>query len=394
MEDNNSFLYPQGFHIGALYYIVKNLGDRNFSYPFNPETYFPKAYKLPLGTFEREFRYRIWALMEMGLIEDHRKTGNYLSYQHLTKKGLKIYKLIRKITFPGSFFNRISGTSWDMTLSPADFIRFTLTLRTSSHKLFSLLHEVIVSMDCSQDFIGYFISKGKHRIKKDDLYNAYFSDPYIMRTFRNRALTPPNRSYETSRRRVSVVIGLLESIGEVRGYSNQVNQYVNLLGSSGSLSQKHTEEIEKESDLAVLRLSTQEIDNRLKELEQILPTINPIIPPPQNNKTEPSYPRNPVLPSLLKNKRNYTCQVCGAKGFGKPDGTLFISHHHMVPMHRGMEIKTNPDIPSNILIVCTWCHNMFEYGTRQLKQRIYQDLLNRGVVNQSKINELRGLNII
>lgn len=66
----------------------------------------------------------------------------------------------------------------------------------------------------------------------------------------------------------------------------------------------------------------------------------------------------------------------------------------MVDMSRGREIGKNPDVPSNILIVCSWCHDKLQYGTRQVNVEIYSNLLERGVINQSKIDELRLLHII
>jgi hypothetical protein len=394
MDDNNSFLYPQGFHIGAIFYIVKNIGDRNFAFPFNPETYSPQDYDRDLGTFERECRYRIWAMMEMGILEDHRMTDNHLSYQKLTEKGQRIYELMKSVTFPTSFFDRVSNDSWDMKLNPIDYIKFTQTLKDSNPELFNLLHEIIVKMDACQDFISYFLLKGKYKITKDKLYRDYFSNPFVRKTYTKRHLTPPSESYETSRRRISVIIGLLESVNVMSGYDAQVNENVILLESSENVTEQRTEEIEVEAESEVKHISISEVDERLRQLKEKLPTITPTIRTPTQPTPIPAYPRNPSLPSLLKRKRNYTCQVCEIRGFEKPNGILFMSHHHMVAMNRGIELGRNPDEPSNILIVCSWCHDKLEYGSRHVKEEVYLDLLSRGVINQNKIDELRRLNII
>lgn len=394
MDDNNSFLYPQGFHIGAVFFIVKNIGDENLVFPFNPETYSPHDYGESLGTFERECRYRMWALMEMGILEDHRITNNHLSYQKLTEKGQRIYELMNLVTFPTSFFERVSNDSWNMRLSPIDYIRFTQTLRGSNPELFGILHEIIVKMDACQDFISYFLFKGKYRIVKHELYSDYFSNPFVRETYEKRGLTPPSESYETARRRISIIIGLLESVNVVSGYSVQGNENVTLLESSENIEQERTDAIEKKVESTVNKISNEEMNERLRQLEEILPTITPMPRIRERASLPPKYPRHPSLPALLKRQRNYTCQVCGVRGFEKTDGGLFTSHHHMVPMDRGVEIGRNPDVPSNILIVCSWCHAKFEYGKSQLKKEMYFDLLKRGIINQDKIDELRVLNII
>jgi len=237
MEDNHSFLYPQGFHIGALYFIVKNIGDQNFSYPFNPTTYKPEQ-GVSLGTFERECRYRMWALMEMSILEDHRTTNNAISYQKLTGKGQRIYELMQNVRFLANFFRRRSNDSWAMLLSPSTYITFTQRLKYTNPELFNLLHDIFASMDACQDLIAYFVFKGKYQISKHELYTDYFSNPIIRDRYTQRGLTPPSDSYETARRRLSIIIGLLQSVNIVSVSSIQVAGMVTLLESFENITEK------------------------------------------------------------------------------------------------------------------------------------------------------------
>lgn len=393
MEDNNSFLYPQGFHIGALYFIIKNIGDGNFTAPFNPETYNPTTEEF--GTFERECRYRMWALMEMGILEDHRRTNNPLSYQILTDKGKRIYELLDGIHFPPHFFERRSNDSWAMVLEPIEYIRFTQTLETAKPELFGILRNTFTSMDACQDLIGYFLFKGENRISKEELYGDYFSNEVIRSRYVRRGLTPPGESLETARRRVSVILGLLQSVNILSiPPSERVTEFVTLLETPENVSEQRMEEIEEKVEESISRVSNEEIDRQLRDLESHLSTIPPIVRTPIRDSLQPSYPRNLRLVALLKRQRNYICQICGESGFAKPDGLLFISHHHMVPMNRGTEIGRNPDVPSNILIACSWCHDKLEYGTRELKREIYDIMFRDRIINQGKIDELRRLDII
>lgn len=393
MEDNHSFLYPQGFHMGALFFLIKNLGNKNFNFPFNQETYSPQDYGKELGTFEREFRYRVWALMEMGILEDGRITKNNLSYQKLTEKGINIYNLMKDLNFPDSFFERKSDDSWAMTLNPIDYINFTKKIKEESPSLFKILHETIINMDACQDLISYFISEGRYKISKNELYGKYFSNDFVRETYSKRKLTLPKQSYETARRRISIIIGLLESVGVLLGYSSKVEEDVVLLESSEDLTEERDEKIEQKTEYLVREKNISEINNALNQLEEKLPTISPSIKISKKIYSKPTYPRHPALPSLLKKKRDYTCQICGEKGFEKPNGILFISHHHMIPMNKGIEIGRNPDVPSNILIVCSWCHDKLEYANNSLKKKIYEELLTKKIIDKDLFEELRSLNL-
>jgi len=394
MQDNNSFLYPQGFHIGALYYIVKRLGEKDYSFPLNPQTYSPRDYDLGLDTFQRECRYRIWALMEMGMIEDHRETSSHLSYQKLTEIGQSIYELMKEVTFPQYFFTRKGSNSWAMSLQPMEYIQFTKGLEEDCFDLFNILYSCISIMDASRDFVSHFLLSNRFTIPKNELYGTYFSNPIVRDTFVRRGLIPPKDSYETARRRISVLIGLLESVNIVEGYSIRTKGNVRLLNIPESISDHRVSQIESKVEESIDELNVEEVETRLTELEENLSILPPRKSTPQTKGDIVHYPRYPALAKLLKRKFNYTCQVCGAIGFKKQNDTLFISHHHMIPMSKGIEYGSNPDTPSNILIVCSWCHDKLEYGKKELKCEIYNELKRKGTIDQKKVDELSSFNII
>ena len=59
----------------------------------------------------------MWALMEMGILEDHRHTNNPLSYKNLTETGRHIYELMKNVRYPPDFFEHRTKYSWDMKLN-------------------------------------------------------------------------------------------------------------------------------------------------------------------------------------------------------------------------------------------------------------------------------------
>lgn len=395
MKELHSFLYPQGFHIGHLFLIVKNIGDGNFTYPFNPETYYPKAYGETKGAFERQFAYKIWALMEMGILDDHRKTQNHLSYQNLTELGKKLYETFDRIDFPNGFFDRRAPDSWDMTYDKYKFIVFTKSLENDCPEAFEIIKDVILAMRASKDLIKYFLEKGIGRIKRQKLYEDYFTQEYIRQSFKDRDMTPPSKSIETARRRVSVIIGLLECIDVMKGWGGIASEPVTLIKVPQEIFETEEETIESEITEKASVMTAQQMKDRLSELEEKLQLIEPTYPIKHSvGVVSPSYPRNKELEVLMKRMNNYTCQCCSEKGFKKENGGLYIECHHMVPMSLAEKYGANPDVPSNILVVCSWCHRKLEKGSSELKKKIYDELVKKGIIPHEKMEELEKFGLI
>ena len=75
----------------------------------------------PLSKFGRQARYKIWAAMEIRLLEDDRKPGaSDSTYQSLTEKGKALFDIMQKhqAEMPIGFFdfrtNSKTDLSWDM----------------------------------------------------------------------------------------------------------------------------------------------------------------------------------------------------------------------------------------------------------------------------------------
>jgi hypothetical protein len=324
--------------------------------------------------------------MEMGILEDHRRTGNHLSYQKLTDTGRKIYQLMQKIEFPYGFFERISRNSWRMKLKEKDYIGFTQALENVQPKLFEILKRVFLKMQSSMDLIRFFLEEEK-TMKRIDLYTSYFRQDYIRSSFEERGLRPHAvRNIETARRRVSVIVGLLESVNVMKGWGGKQDQPVTLYTVPEELFEAQQEKIEKELVEKVKGKSKEEIQARLEELERVPPKTQ-IYQIARSSST-----RNAEVEALRKQEENYICKLCGVQGFEKEGGGLFIHVHHMIPLAE--KRYKNPDKPSNILVVCSWCHDKLEHGTKDLKRSLYNRLLENGAISEYKMKELRKFEII
>ncbi|MBT3337415.1 MAG: hypothetical protein HN855_16705 [Anaerolineae bacterium] len=66
-----------------------------------------------------------------------------------------------------------------------------------------------------------------------------------------------------------------------------------------------------------------------------------------------------AISNYIKRLRNYTCEICGEKGFEQKNGNLYIEAHHIIELH---ELIPNSYCSDNIVVVCPTCHRKLHYG--------------------------------
>ncbi len=96
-----SYHFPQGLHLGHIFYILKTiLGGRL------KDTHLDNQYirirgnlgEDRLGRFQRQTKYKLQGLMEMGLIIDDRKISADIEYDlKLTPKGKQFAELLKPV---------------------------------------------------------------------------------------------------------------------------------------------------------------------------------------------------------------------------------------------------------------------------------------------------------
>ncbi|MFH1584487.1 MAG: HNH endonuclease [Actinomycetota bacterium] len=75
--------------------------------------------------------------------------------------------------------------------------------------------------------------------------------------------------------------------------------------------------------------------------------------PIKKEVTTTSYKRDVRFPWILKEKYNYTCQVCGIN-IKLPNNKKYIESHHIIPLSEG-----GKDTLLNMISVCPNCHKKF-----------------------------------
>lgn len=454
-EDKSSYYYPQGLHLGHIFYILRQIGNRDFSEPLRPVDYYGE----PLNENSRQTRYRIWFMMGLGLIKDDRKEGDPRCYKDLTPFGMQWFVHLEKLentsAIPSDFYELIGR--WRMKHDARYYISFVKNLENIDPQFFKLIRYTLLKIDALRHFIKFFVHEKKtNNIENHRLYNEYFQTRFIQDFFDEKGLQ--QASSTSAEHRLPILVGLLESIKVMGGYfttqntllklplfielfgdnseaketkerrrnliisyytqiqtnpdfsmplSEDINKLRSLFGASfltrtypirqilpldtleeiGTLEeiqlpdvkQIEKEEIieEEEQTLPLIGLSADEISNMISELDAHAGRGRKARKTPANQKQG-----DPKTKALVKQRDNYTCQICEEYTFLTPLNKEYVEVHHILP--------NGDDLPYNMVTVCPTCHEKFRFGNDTVKIEAYSKLEEKGILE--KIERKMGVN--
>lgn len=224
-RDKAGYYYPQGLHIGHILFIIRQIGNRDFSNLLRPEDY----YKEPKSENFRQTRYRIWFMMELGLIKDDRIVGDPRCYKELTPLGMQWFahlsELEKRPSFPADFFE-FSGR-WRMKHVHQYYVNFVKNLENSDPQFFKLIRHTLFNLDALRHLVRFFVHEKKtNKIKNRILYGKYFKTPFVKDFFAEKGLR--QESTTSAEHRLSVLVGLLDSVNVMDGYFKQKNTLLKL----------------------------------------------------------------------------------------------------------------------------------------------------------------------
>lgn len=214
-----SYHYQQGVHLGHLFYIVQTVGNKDFSDYLNVEVIYPS--NGTLTGFGRQTRYKIWAAMEIGLIEDDRKPGaSIYDYQKLTDKGQILYNILEKhkVKMSKDFFtfrrDLKTEKSWAMANDEQVFNDFFKNVLCSDETDKRQLLGIFLGFTASKHMCKYlFHILQKEQISRSDVYTNYFSTPFVKKFFEVHGIVQD--SDEGAKRRLPFLLNVLEASGVV-----------------------------------------------------------------------------------------------------------------------------------------------------------------------------------
>lgn len=210
-----SYHYPQGTHLGHIFYIVKTLGDGVFTDLVSPDLYI--SADGVSSTLARQTRYKIWACMELGILYDDRnpdETVDADTFKNLTPSGKVLYKILSDHATDNDFYAfSTSGKkeiSWSMIHDEAYFNSFIRNLEDSEKEKLS---SIFLQMDAAKHMLIYLFHENKNitHFVKNQVYQNYFTAPYIKEYFEINGIEVP--SLEGAKRRIPFILNILDAFG-------------------------------------------------------------------------------------------------------------------------------------------------------------------------------------
>jgi predicted HNH restriction endonuclease len=103
-------------------------------------------------------------------------------------------------------------------------------------------------------------------------------------------------------------------------------------------------------------LSEEELAKRKTLIENSINNMDPI----KQTRLIRAYERHPKAARWIKEKANFTCEVCGESGFRKTTGGRYAEAHHQEPY-----CKFGKDDLDKMICVCAQCHAILHFGTEE-----------------------------
>lgn len=227
-EDEPSFHFPQGTHLGHLFYILNILykNIRSGSYLDEEHVAFGESYGSGRkGTFRRQVKYKLQGAMELGLVQDYRVMNPLEGFNlKLTPKGNKFFEIIKPLIEEEQISLEFKKEmSWDMKMNEREFNHKLKSLRQKIQKEEKeFVDQVFLYMDAISLLLNFVYKKVQEKsISKTYLYHHFFEDKDVINYHRKNGLKIPP-SMDGRRRRVPFLLNLLESIDVLDQNSTEI----------------------------------------------------------------------------------------------------------------------------------------------------------------------------
>ena len=241
-----SYHFPQGLHLGHLLYIIKVVNSGQFKKShINARFVKLRGNFEPgrFGTFQRQTKYKLQGLMELGLLVDDRTLEKNEKFElKITPQGLIFYKLLKPVidNLDLSFKKKQQKIpSWDMN-TPAT--NFNLSIRNFllKHKnKKDTIRAIFLEMHAVRLILNYLYRvERKQIISKADIYKGFFNSHEVARYCNQNGIEVATE--EGAKHRCPFLLNVLEAIGILENRRNEVELKIFLV-SPKLLTSQHKE---------------------------------------------------------------------------------------------------------------------------------------------------------
>ena len=216
-----SYHYPQGVHLGHLLYILKIMGENKRKGSLIDDKFVRMRGNLDdgrLGAFQRQTKYKLQGLMEMGLITDDRTYGPGARYElSLTPEGKQLFDLLKPLVNKIDMrFSPISEgvPSWDMRLDTQQFNSALWDFIKGDKQKREFVQKLFLNMDAVSQMLNYIYKiERKKEMAKSSVYAGFFKAPFVQQYCDQNGIEEATE--EGAKHRCPFLINILESIGIV-----------------------------------------------------------------------------------------------------------------------------------------------------------------------------------
>ena len=223
-----SYHFPQGLHLGHLFYIIKTIYSDRFKESHLNKKFVRMRGKFDtgrLGTFQRQTKYKLQGLMELGLIVDDRTLeGNETFELKLTPKGYDFYRILKpaieKIDL--SFGSKKQNIpSWDMNTPVAEFNLITQNFIKKHKNKKDKIRDIFLDMQAVRLMLNYLYRIERQTIiPKLNIYNGFFNSQEVSRYCDQNGIDVATE--EGAKHRCPFLLNILEAIGVLENSRNNV----------------------------------------------------------------------------------------------------------------------------------------------------------------------------
>ncbi len=213
-----SYHFPQGTHLGHILYIINTIGNGSIGNSHLRDEYVKLSggYSTDIGTFQRQVKYKLQAVMEMGLLLDYRSSALSDSFELiLSENGLELYNLLNPLfdwlDFSFDTTGKTGELSWKMNFE-SSINQNVLEYLGSNVLIQEKVRSLFFEMDALALFLRYLYKNHEKTIfTKNELYIDFFEAPLVKDYLDRNGINKPTE--EGAKRRVPLLLFDVRTFG-------------------------------------------------------------------------------------------------------------------------------------------------------------------------------------
>ena len=112
-------------------------------------------------------------------------------------------------------------------------------------------------------------------------------------------------------------------------------------------------------------------DTSLDDIKEVLQKLSNNQPPERVSRVVSIIIRNPRIRDLVKENKDYICEICCRKPFIQKNGKPYAEADHITPLGG---IARGLDTPENMRVLCAQCHAVITHGSKDTIEKLFNEI--------------------